>query len=184
LNVATLSVEDSLIDLAKNQADGSSFTDAVDIGFYGEYGNTAQTNYAGLFRDQSDSGIFKLFSGQIPAPTATVDTANVNFSYATLQTYLRTGGAGATGLIANSSAVNITANSTMSVALVANTLSLTTALPTTSGGTGTGTYAVGDLLVGNTSNSLTKLAAGTDGYVLQINGTGVVAWNTLDGGTF
>lgn len=186
LNVATLSVEDSLITLAKDQASTTTYTDAVDVGFIAPYGNTAaaNANWTGLFRDQSDSGVYKLFSGNIPAPTTTVDTTNVNFAYATLQTQLKTGGAGATGLIANATHIAITANSTLNVAITANTLSLTTALPTTSGGTGTGTYAVGDILVGNTSNALTKLAAGADGYVLQINGTGVVAWNTLDGGTF
>lgn len=186
MNVSTLAIEDSLITLAKDQSSTSTYTDAVDIGFVAPYGNTAtaNANWTGLFRDQSDAGIYKLFSGNIPTPTTTVDTANINFAYATLQSYLRTGGTGASALIANSSHVNITANSTTNVFIVANTLSLTTALPTTSGGTGTGTYAVGDLLVGNTTNTLTKLAAGIDGYVLQINGTGVVAWNTLDGGTF
>ena len=137
-----------------------------------------------MFRDQSDSGVYKLFSGNIPTPTTTVDTTNVNFTFATLQAQLRAGGTGASALIANSSHVNITANSTTNVFIVANTLSLSTALPVTSGGTGLSSVAVGDLLVGNSTNTLSRLASGTDGYVLQINGTGVVAWNTLDGGTF
>jgi hypothetical protein len=186
LNVATLAVEDPLIVLAKDQSSTATYTDAVDVGFYAPYGNTlvANSNWTGLFRDQSDSGIYKLFSGNIPAPTTTVDTANLNFTFATLQAQLKAGGAGAGALIANSSHVNITANSTTNVFLVANTLSLTTALPVTSGGLGLSSVAVGDLLVGNSTNTLTRLASGTDGYVLQINGTGVVAWNTLDGGTF
>ena len=184
MNVATLAVEDPLIVLAKDQSNTGTFTDAVDIGFYGSYGNTAQKNWAGLFRDQSDSGVFKLFSGNIPEPTTTVDTANVNFAYSTLQTFLKTGGAGATGLIANATNIAITANSTLDVAITANTLSLSTALPATSGGTGKNTTSVGGILVGNSTNTFTELAAGTDGYVLQINGTGIVAWNTLDGGTF
>jgi hypothetical protein len=86
-------------------------------------------------------------------------------------------------LVANSSAVNITANSTVSVALTANTLSLSTALPATSGGTGQSTYAVGDLLIGGAGNTLAKLTVGTDGKVLQSNGTSVV-YADLDGGTF
>lgn len=184
LNVATLAVEDPLIVLAKDQSNTTTYTDAVDIGFFGSYGNTLTKNWSGLFRDQSDSGIYKLFSGNIPEPTTTVDTTNVNFSYATLQTYLRTGGAGATGLISNATHIAITANSTLNVAIAANTLTLTTPLATTSGGTGLNSFAVGDLLVGNSSNALTRLSSGADGYVLQINGTGVVAWNTLDGGTF
>ena len=183
LNVATLAVEDPLIVLAKDQSNTGTYTDAVDIGFFGSYGNTAQKNWAGLFRDQSDSGVFKLFSGNIPEPSTTVDTTNVNFAFATLQTYLKAGGSGATGFIANSTVVNITANSTMSVALVANSLSLSTALPATSGGTGTGTYTSGDILVANTGNALNKLGLGSDGYVLQSNGTALV-YNTLDGGSF
>lgn len=184
MNVSTLAIEDPLIVLAKDQSNTTTYTDAVDIGFYGSYGNTLTKNWTGLFRDQSDSGVFKLFSGNIPEPTSTIDTANVNFAYSTLQAYLRTGGSGATGLISNSTTIAITANSTLNVAIVANTLSLATALPTASGGTGLNSYAAGDLLIGNTSNVLTRLSSGTDGYVLQVNGTGVVAWNTLDGGVF
>ena len=171
VDTTNLSVTDSIISLARANA-----LNTLDIGFYGTF-NDGATKYSGLFRDATD-GVYRLFAGQIPEPTTTVDTANVNFAYATLQSYLTTG-----ALVANSSAVNITANSTVSVALTANTLSLTTALPATSGGTGTGTYAVGDLLVGGAGNTLSKLTVGTDGKVLQSNGTSVV-YADLDGGTF
>jgi hypothetical protein len=186
LNVSSLAIEDPLIVLAKDQSNTATYTDAVDIGFFGSYGNTLATskNWTGFFRDQSDSGVYKLFSGNIPEPTTTVDTANVNFTFATLQAQLKSGGVGAGALIANTTVVNIIANSTVSVAITGNTLSLSTPLPATSGGTGQSTYAIGDLLVGAATNTLNKLSAGLDGYVLQINGTGVVAWNTLDGGTF
>lgn len=184
IDANNLVVEDSIIKLASNQALTTTYTDVLDIGFYGTYGNTLQTAYTGLFRDQSDGGVFKLFNGQIPEPTTTVDTANVNFAFSTLQSFLKTGGAGATGLISNATHIAITANSTLNVAIVANSLSLSTALPATSGGTGKSTTTVGGILVGNSTNTFTELAAGTDGYVLQINGAGVVAWNTLDGGTF
>ena len=67
IDVSTLSVEDPLIELAKNNA-----ADAVDIGFYGQYDDTG-TKYAGLFRDASDgSGVFKLFAGLGTEPTTTV----------------------------------------------------------------------------------------------------------------
>lgn len=186
LNVSTLSVEDPLFVLAKDQSNTATYTDAVDIGFYGSYGNTdvANKKWTGLFRDQSDSGVYKLFSGNIPEPTTIVDTTNANFTYATLQAHLKTGGTDAAGFISNSSTIVITANSTLNVAIIANTLSLSTALPLTSGGIGVNSVSVGDLLVGNSTNTLTRLASGSDGYVLQINGTGVVAWNTLDGGSF
>jgi hypothetical protein len=171
VDTTNLSVTDSIISLARSNA-----VDTLDIGFYGTF-NDGATKYSGLFRDATD-GVYRLFSGQIPEPTTTVDTANVNFAYATLQSYLTTG-----ALVANSSAVNITANATVSVALTANTLSLSTALPATSGGTGTASYTSGDLLVANTGNTLSKLSLGADGKVLQSNGTAVV-YADLDGGTF
>ena len=183
LETNNLIVEDPLIALAKDQANTGTFSDAFDIGFFGSYGNTNTKVYTGLFRDQSDSGIYKLFSGQIPDPTTTVDTANVNFSLATLQSFLRS-----SALLSNSTVTNITANSTVSVAITANTLtagslSLTTPLAATSGGTGFNTYTSGDIIVANTGNALSKLSLGTDGFVLQSNGTALV-YNTLDGGTF
>jgi hypothetical protein len=173
VDTTNLSVTDSIISLARGQTTANT----LDIGFYGTYGNATATSYSGLFRDATD-GVYRLFAGQIPEPTTTVDTANVNFGYATLQSFLTAG-----ALVANSSVVNITANSTVSVALTANTLSLTTALPATSGGTGQSTYAVGDLLVGGAGNTLAKLTVGTDGKVLQSNGTAVI-YADLDGGTF
>ena len=51
------------------------------------------------------------------------------------------------------------------------------------GGTGVGSYSVGDILYASSSTGLTKLAAGTSGTVLQIVG-GVPVWGDLDGGTY
>lgn len=51
----------------------------------------------------------------------------------------------------------------------------TTALSTTSGGTGLTSYATGDVLYASASNTLSKLAAGTNGYLLTMVG-GVPAW--------
>ena len=171
VDTTNLSVTDSIISLARSNA-----VDTLDIGFYGTF-NDGATKYSGLFRDASD-GVFKLFAGQIPEPTTTVDTANENFAFATLQSFLNTG-----ALVSNSSVVNITADATVSVALTANTLSLSTALPATSGGTGLNSYTSGDLLVANTGDTLSKLSLGTDGKVLQSNGTAVI-YADLDGGTF
>ena len=87
------------------------------------------------------------------------------------------------GLVSNSTAVTLTANSTLAVNLTANTLSLSTALPATSGGTGLNTFTSGDILVANTGNALSKLALGTDGYLLQSNGTALI-FGSIDGGTY
>jgi hypothetical protein len=172
IDTTNLTVKDSMIELAN----GNGSTDSLDIGFYGQYGATG-TKFTGIFRDATD-GVYKLFSGLTVEPTTTVDTANLSYSIATLNAYLQSG-----GLVSNAGSVAITANSTVNVAIVANTLTLTTALATTSGGTGTGTYTSGDILVGNTGNALSKLSLGTSGFVLQSNGSALV-YDTLDGGTF
>lgn len=173
-----LVVKDPTIKLADN----NTSTDLIDIGLYGVAGNTTSTYYSGLYRDHAGSltnPLFKLFSSTTE-PTTTVDNTAIGYSIGTLHAYHVTPGGSFT---ANSTVVNITANSTVSVALVANTLSLSTALPATSGGTGQATYTSGDILVANTGNALNKLSLGTSGYVLQSNGSALV-YGVLDGGTF
>lgn len=174
IDTQTLIVQDPLIKLAN----GNASSDALDIGFYGLYDTSgSQDLYAGMFRDATD-GVFKLFKDLQSEPTTTVNTSGTGYTQGTLKAYLDAG-----AFVANSSAVSITANSTVGVTLTANSLTLTTALAETSGGTGQSTYAVGDLLVGGAGNTLSKLTVGTDGKVLQSNGTSVV-YADLDGGTF
>jgi len=175
INVATLAVEDSLIQLATN----NTISDLLDIGFYGNYQvGGGGHEHTGFFRDASDNGIFKLFAGLTDAPTTTIDIAGAGYTQGTLQAYLFSG-----GLVTNATHIAITANSTVNVAITANTLTLATALAATDGGTGFDTYTSGDLLVANTGNALSKLALGTAGYVLQSNGSALI-YNVLDGGTF
>ena len=77
-DVETLIVEDSLIQLAANNA-----ADAIDIGLFGQY-NDGATKYTALFRDASDSGKYKLLTGGIEKPLA-ANTVNVSaFSTGTL----------------------------------------------------------------------------------------------------
>ena len=54
----------------------------------------------------------------------------------------------------------------------------------TKGGTGNTSYAKGDILYASAANTLSKLSAGADGTVLQMNASGVPVWATLDGGTY
>lgn len=174
-NVNSVVVSDPLIYLAGN----NYASDLVDIGFAGNY-NDGSNRHTGLFRDASDSGIYKLFynlTQELDAAT-TVNTADPTFAIATLQTYLNSG-----GLVSNSTAVTLTANSTLAVNLTANSVTLNTPLAVTSGGIGRSSITAGAILVGNGSGATTVLAAATDGYVLQSNGTSVV-YGTLDGGTF
>lgn len=173
VNVETVQVKDPLILLGSNNTVG----DTVDLGFYGTY-NSGTQDYAGLFRDASDNGVFKLFKGLTVQPGATVDTTAGSYQTATLEAFLKT-----TGLTSNSTTLEITNTGGATVNITANQLVLTTALGTTSGGTGQSTYLTGDLLVGDSSGFLSKLGLGTAGYVLQSNGTALV-YDTLDGGTF
>jgi hypothetical protein len=57
------------------------------------------------------------------------------------------------------------------------TLTLGTALPATSGGTGLSTYTTGDVIYASGTNTLSKLAAGANGAVLTL-AAGVPAWTT------
>lgn len=175
VDTINLQVKDPLIKLADQQTSA----DALSIGFYGQYGNSSTTSWAGLFRDQSDNAIWKFFSTGAE-PSGTVDTNDPSYTQMTLQAYLKTG-----AFVANSTAINITANSTVSAQIIANSMTLTTALNSNSGGTGQTTYTQGDMLYYNTGSALTKLGLGTDGYILQVNSSSVAPyWGSLDGGTF
>jgi hypothetical protein len=173
VDTINLTVKDSMIELAN----GNVSTDAIDIGFYGQYGETG-AKFTGLFRDASDSGIYKLYSGLTAEPSTTVDTANATYTQATLQAFLKSG-----ALVSNSSSLFVTANSTVAVHLTANSLTLSSPLATASGGTGLNTYTAGDIIVAANTTSFSKLAIGTSGRILMSNGTSLV-YDTLDGGTF
>lgn len=55
--------------------------------------------------------------------------------------------------------------------------------PVDKGGTGQTAYTVGDILYASATNALTKLAAGTSGYVLKSNGPGnAPSWQQEGGG--
>ena len=77
------------------------------------------------------------------------------------------GSGGSTGLTLTGGAIT-----------TSGTLTLGGTLNETSGGTGQSTYTKGDILYADASNSLTKLAIGSAGKVLKVNGSGVPAWAT------
>jgi hypothetical protein len=149
VDTATLTVKDPLIKLASGNA-----TDTVDTGFYGQHGST----FSGLARiaasSNSSYGYYKLFTTSTE-PTTTVATPTID----TLEAYLVS-----SGLVANSSAVSITANSTVSVSITANTLTLSTALDIGSGGTG-------------------RTTVGPAGSIMQSNGTHIV-YADINGGIY
>jgi hypothetical protein len=148
LNTATITLEDPLIKLGN-----ANPSDSLDIGFFGEY-TSSGTKWAGLFRDASDSGKFKLFNALTVNPTSNVvDTAS--YTVATLVANL-TGGT-VSGLTAN--------------------------IAVSDGGTGRGTLTTNSILYGQ-GTSAVGMATGTSGQVLQINGSGVPIFAGIDGGTY
>lgn len=152
--VENLVVEDSLIQLANNNIS----SDVVDIGFYGSY-NTGggEHEHAGLFRDASDSGKFKLFDGLQGQSnlTTTVNVSGTGFSVATLVANL-TGGT-VSGLTAN--------------------------IAVSDGGTGRGVLTTNAILYGQ-GTSQVGLATGSAGQVLQLDNSGVPVFGGLDGGSY
>jgi hypothetical protein len=149
MNTATVIVEDPLVKFGN-----ANPSDSLDIGFFGEYVSSG-TKWAGLFRDASDSGKFKLFDALTVNPTSNVvDTAS--YTVATLVTNIS--GGTISGLSAD--------------------------IAVSDGGTGVGTFTTNGILYGNATGSLKVTSAGTDGQVLQVNASGVPVFAGLDGGTY
>lgn len=182
VNTAQISVNDNIIQLAYNQ----TTTDTVDTGFFAPAGNATAIWYSGIARIAASSTntapVFRVFvSNTNPNTAGTIDTsANTRTGF--IQAFLAPYGIGG-ALIANSTNITVTANSTVAVSITANSLSLSTPLSGTNGGTGLSTIANNSLIFGNSTNGFNTLALGTSGFVLQSNGTAIV-YDTLDGGTF
>jgi len=188
IDTTNIQVKDPMIKLADQEASTVSFTDALDIGFYGSFGNTGNTFYTGFYRDHSGSSntnpLYKIFASNTE-PTTIVDNTATAYTLGSIQAYLVPYGPTG-GFVANSTVVNITANSTLSSAIVANSLTLTTALAASYGGTGQLSYSTGDLLYASSSSALSKLSvpgSAANGQVLQITNN-LPAYGTLDGGSF
>ena len=79
-NVDSFVVEDPLIMLGTGNA-----ADSVDLGFYGQYTSSGK-RFAGLYRDASDSGKFKLFTNLTGAaePTTFVNDGGSGYTVGTL----------------------------------------------------------------------------------------------------
>ncbi len=177
IDTVNLVVEDPLFKLGKNNNVANNAGDIVDLGFYGMYANTTTNMYTGIFRDASD-GKYRIFKDLETEPTTTVDTTALSYKTATLVAYLESG-----ALSTNTTALAITANSTYSVTVVANSITLSSALAVTSGGTGQQSFTSAGVIYGNGTNALQVTAAGANGDVLQVINN-LPTFGTLDGGTF
>lgn len=148
VNTSVVTIEDPLVKFGN-----ANPSDALDIGFYGQY-NSGGEKYAGLFRDASDSGLFKLFTDLTSDPTNnTVNEAN--YTLGTLKSNLTAG----------------------------NVTNLVNALAVNSGGTGRKTLTANTVLIGDTTNAV-RLAGGVTGQVLLVGTDGMVKFANIDGGSY
>ena len=80
IDSTTVAIADSMLKLAKDQANTA---DAVDFGYYGQYGVEGTAKYAGIFRDVSAAGDpFVFFDGLQAEPGATVNTDGTGYDLA------------------------------------------------------------------------------------------------------
>ena len=80
IDSTTVAIADSMLKLAKDQANTA---DAVDFGFYGQYGVSGTHKFAGIFRDLSVSGDpFTFFDSLQAEPGATVNTSGTGYDLA------------------------------------------------------------------------------------------------------
>ena len=193
IDTTQVAIADINLKLASNNAG-----DVVDFGLYGQYKVGTNTYFSGLFRDHTmgdaNNAVYHLYSTNtepgMTSPYVVDGTAN-GYHLSTLMSYLDTG----KGFVANSTTVALTANATVNVAITANTLYLSSALPANSGGTGLATYLAGDIVYasgtydggGQTSTTLTTLSvpiAAANDQILMIKNNIPAYSDTIDGGTF
>ena len=148
VNTSVVTIEDPLVKFGN-----ANPSDALDIGFYGQY-NSGGEKYAGLFRDASDSGLFKLFTDLTSDPTNNT-VVEANYTLGTLKSNLTAG----------------------------NVTNLVNALAVDSGGTGRKTLTANTVLIGDTTNAV-RLAGGVTGQVLLVGSDGMVKFANIDGGSY
>ncbi len=191
VNSDTLSVTDPLIKLAK----ANSGADSLDIGFYGLYDTSgSQDLYAGLFRDASDSGKFKLFKDLQTEPTTTVNTSGTGYAVGTLVSNLEgavTGNAATATALETARAIALsgdvvgtanfdgTAGISISTTIQANSVALGT--DTTGNYVGTITGGTGITSTGATSGEGIAHSLSVDAAQTQITSVGTLSALTVTG---
>ena len=167
VNSTTVTVNDPLFALANNNS-----SDAVDIGWYGKYVDSG-TKYSGLFRDASDSDMWKLFAAtgnSDAAPSTTVDTSS-GFALANLSVNELT------GTIATAAQGNITSLGTLS-ALTVDDVAIDGKVVTMTGSSGdTATITVGTN--GTLDITTTDTAAAAANIQITADGTAELAGTTV-----
>lgn len=168
IRTSTLDIGDSLIYLANNNLT----SDIVDIGLIAHYNDGANA-HTGIFRD-ADLKEWIFFKGYTPEIQSNnhINIADPSFAYANVYAGFFKG--------------NVIATS-----ITSGTLTLSTALAVSSGGTGRTSFTANGILYGNGTNAIAStVAPGVadqtyTNQILTVTNAGVPVWaNTMDGGTF
>jgi hypothetical protein len=203
ISTTNLQVNDPIIHLANNNV-----SDAVDIGFHGQYNQGGANLHSGFFRDASDD-TWKLFRNYNIEPAAAIDITTNGFEWANLAigsliantnatiggTLAVTGAATLSSTLAltgnlnvNTNRFNVTASSGNTA--IAGTLGVTgaTTLSSTLGVTGNttvgGTLGVtGAVTLSNTASIVGNLSVNTNKFTVEASsGNTVIAGNaTING---
>ena len=132
IDSTTVAIADSMLKLAKDQANTA---DALDFGFYGQYGVSGTHKYAGVFRDGSVTGDpFTFFDSLQAEPGTTVNTAGTGYDLADISAGKITSADGFVGNVTGNtsgSSGSCTGNAATATAL-ATSRNLQVALATTS----------------------------------------------------
>jgi hypothetical protein len=114
----TVAIADSMLKLAKDQANDA---DALDFGVYGQYGDSGTHKYAGIFRDVSATGDpFTFFDSLQAEPGTTVDTSGTGYDLADISAGAITAADGLTGTLQTAAQGNVTSLGTLTTLTVDN----------------------------------------------------------------
>lgn len=137
-----LTVSDPIVFMGNTNA-----ADTFDLGFAGKF-NDGSVKYAGLLRDASDSGKFKLFTNLTSAPTTSANFAAAANASLILGNLEASGNASVTGNVTVTTNLTVTGNTTASTNLtVTGNATVSTDLAVTGNTTLTGGLTVSGALV-------------------------------------
>ena len=152
ISASNLSITDNLIYLNE----GSNITNP-DLGWTGNY-NDGTYRHAGMFRDASDSGIFKIFKNYTPEPSQSIDTAHGTFALADLSVGTLYGSIASTnGVVSGSSQITYASISSIPAGIVSGSSQVS--LGSASGNIALATQTTGDYvasLVASTGVTITN----------------------------
>jgi hypothetical protein len=165
VNTESISSKDPLFEVANT----NNTTDAVDIGYYGRYYDAVQerVEFTGLFRDASDAGKFKIFTGLVDEPTNVVNTTGTGYTVATLVANVDgnlNGTANAANILSTARTIAASGDATWSVSFNGSA-NVTSALTLSNTGVTATTYG--------TSTAVPTIAVDSKGRITSASNTNI-----------